>query len=211
MENKNIKLIDKWVKPRNRIVLSRMAAICIIMVWINTESYWQVHYPVFASLLFMVGVFMLAVGSFGRMWCSLYIAGYKNKKLVTAGPYSMMRNPLYFFSMLGFIGFGFLTKTLLFPIVFMLIFILYYRNVMKKEEKDLVNIFGKEYEKYQKSVPLFFPQLSLFYDLDSYTVKPKVYFNHLKSAIWFVWLIGIVYVLETLQSRGMFASWCLIL
>ena len=111
MENKDMKLIDKLVKPRNRIVLSRIVSVIIIIFWINTKSYWQIHYPVFASLLFMVGVFMLAMGSLGRMWCSLYIAGYKNKKLVTAGPYSMTRNPLYFFSMLGFIGFGFLTKT----------------------------------------------------------------------------------------------------
>jgi len=210
MENKNMKLIDKLVKPRNRIVLSRIVSVIIIIFWINTKSYWQIHYPVFASLLFMVGVFMLAMGSLGRMWCSLYIAGYKNKKLVTAGPYSMTRNPLYFFSMLGFIGFGFLTKTFLFPMIFLLIFILYYRNVIKKEEKDLLSLFEKEYKEYQKNVPLFIPKLSLFYDLDSYTVKPKIYFNHIKSAIWFIWLIGIVYVIETFQNTGYLSTWSIV-
>jgi protein-S-isoprenylcysteine O-methyltransferase Ste14 len=37
-----------------------------------------------------------------RLWCSLYISGYKNSQLITSGPYSLCRNPLYFFSFVGF-------------------------------------------------------------------------------------------------------------
>jgi hypothetical protein len=33
-----------------------------------------------------------AVASLGRMWCSLYIAGSKDKELITNGPYSLCRN-----------------------------------------------------------------------------------------------------------------------
>ncbi|GIS42766.1 MAG: hypothetical protein Ct9H90mP15_08060 [Candidatus Neomarinimicrobiota bacterium] len=31
---------------------------------------------------------------------SLYVEGFKTKKLITEGPYSMVRNPLYFFTVL---------------------------------------------------------------------------------------------------------------
>ena len=202
--------IDKFFTSRRRIVFSRIIALFIVLFWLNSSSYWQETHPLVASLLFMVGVMLLALGAFGRMWCSLYIAGYKNQKLVTAGPYSMMRNPLYFFSMLGFIGFGFLTKSIILPIVFGVIFVMYYINVMRKEERDLSRIFGAEYKTYQGSVPLFFPKISLFKDVDSYEVKPKVYFTHLKSAIWFVWLIGIVYVIETLKDLGYFSQWVIL-
>ncbi len=37
---------------------------------------------------------------------SAYIAGLKSKRVISYGPYSIMRNPLYFFSSLGFIGAG---------------------------------------------------------------------------------------------------------
>ena len=39
-------------------------------------------------------------------WSSLYIAGRKGRELVTVGPYSTCRNPLYFFSIVGAAGMG---------------------------------------------------------------------------------------------------------
>jgi len=207
MNDNTPSLKERLVSPRNRIILSRIIAFGIILFCLNTTSYWEVHSQIFASLLFMVGVFLLAIGSFGRMWCSLYIAGYKNRSLIQSGPYSMTRNPLYFFSFIGFIGFGFLTKTLLLPALFAIVYVLYYRNVMKKEEKDLLGIFGEEYEAYRQSVPLFIPNLSLLNEPKTYTVNPITYRRHLLSAVWFVWLIGIYYLLQTLQTLGFFGHW----
>ena len=43
----------------------------------------------------------------------LYVGGRKNAELVTTGPYSMMRNPLYFFSLLGVAGVGAQTGSVL--------------------------------------------------------------------------------------------------
>ena len=42
----------------------------------------------------------------GRMWSILYVGSKKNSELVTSGPYSITRNPLYFFSTFGAVGIG---------------------------------------------------------------------------------------------------------
>ena len=44
----------------------------------------------------ILGFILVVFGSFGRIWASLYIEGNKTKNLITAGPFSMVRNPLYF-------------------------------------------------------------------------------------------------------------------
>jgi protein-S-isoprenylcysteine O-methyltransferase Ste14 len=184
----------------NRIFLSRLAGVFIVGVWSISESYWNQNSQAFASSLFLFGVILVGIAGMGRMWCSLYIAGYKNRKLVTVGPYSIMRNPLYFFSMIGLLGVGFLTETITFPLVLITLFAIYYPAIIEREERDLESIFGEEYRKYREKVPTFFPSPSLYKDPSEYVVKPSIFRNHLLSAIWFVWSIGVVYFLQTLRD-----------
>ena len=185
---------------KHRIVLSRVVVTIIIVFWLSSRSYWSMNHPIFASFLFLIGVVLVGIAGMGRMWCSLYIAGYKNNKLIKSGPYSMMRNPLYFFSMIGALGAGFLTQTLTFPIILVTLFAIYYPVVIEKEEIDLTRIFGSDYEQYKKEVPPFFPKIKLYSDQEEYVVKPSKFKNHIMSAIWFVWGIGIIYFLQTLRD-----------
>lgn len=50
------------------------------------------------------GYALLLVAAPGRIWCSIYIVGRKDEELCTDGPYSLVRNPLYAFSLLGLVG-----------------------------------------------------------------------------------------------------------
>lgn len=50
------------------------------------------------------GVFLILIGILGRTWCSMYISGRKLVSLVTLGPYSISRNPLYVFSSIAAFG-----------------------------------------------------------------------------------------------------------
>jgi len=185
-----------------RIPLSRIAAIVGLFFICSTNSYWETANELISFVLFFLGVILVAVASLGRMWCSLYIAGYKDKELVTKGPYSLCRNPLYFFSMVGVLGVGFSTETFIFPLIFLILFSIYYPFVIKSEESKLESSFGVVFEEYKRNVPSFFPRFSSFEEPPQYTVNPLVYRRHIFSALWFIWIVGILEVIEGLREIG---------
>lgn len=187
-----------------RIAVSRVAAAVGLFFLCSTQSYWKAKNETVTFFLFFIGVFLVAVAVLGRMWCSLYIAGYKNKKLVTEGPYSICRNPLYLFSMIGMVGIGCTTETFTFPGVFLALFALYYPVVIKSEENRLKQLFGVEFEAYTRRVPAFFPRVSTFTEPENYTVNPAVYRRHIYSAVWFVWIVGILQAIEGMRGMGLF-------
>lgn len=190
---------------KNRILLTRIAAALFLFLFFTGGSYWETKSEFLAALLFFTGAILVAIASLGRMWCSLYIAGYKDDRLVKTGPYSLCRNPLYFFSMIGAVGVGCATETLTFPILLLVIFASYYGFVIRSEEARLREQFGVEFEEYVKTVPSFFPRLTTFVEPESYMVKPIVFRNHMFSALWFIWAIGILEVFEAIKEIGILA------
>ncbi|QTA89120.1 methyltransferase family protein [Desulfonema magnum] len=194
----------KFNTEKYRIVLSRIAAAAALFFLCGTQSRWETENELITLFLFLIGMIFVAVASLGRMWCSLYIAGYKDEKLITKGPYSVCRNPLYFFSMIGMVGIGCATETFTFPAIFIVLFSAYYPFVIRSEEKRLKKYFGVRFEEYMKKVPSFFPSLSNFEEPDNYNVNPVVYRRHIFSALWFVWTVGILELIEGLRELGLF-------
>ncbi len=189
-----------------RIIFSRIAAVAIIIFLFTTQSIWETKNETITFIMFLIGMILVGIASLGRMWCSLYIAGYKDDKLVTEGPYSICRNPLYFFSMIGLLGIGCATETFTFPIVFILLFALYYPFVINSEEKRLRLLFGESFDKYRKKISTFFPSFATFSEPKNYLVKPAVYRKHIFSALWFVWLVGVLEAIEGLREIGVLSS-----
>ena len=186
-----------------RIIISRIAVGIIVLFLFTTQNLWLIKNEIITWFLFLTGVIFVGIASLGRMWCSLYIAGYKNDKLVTAGPYSISRNPLYFFSMIGVVGIGLATKTFTFPIIFILLFALYYPFVIKSEEERLNALFGVAFEEYKKKVPVFFPRFSIYSEPIDYMVKPAVFRVHMFSAIWFIVIVGLLEVIQGMKDIGL--------
>ena len=87
----------------------------------------------------------------------MYSSGYKSSELVTQGPYSVSRNPLYFFSFVGLIGIGLATETVTLTLFLVAFFALVYPAVIAGEEEFLRGKFGDAYAEYCRRMPRFFP------------------------------------------------------
>jgi protein-S-isoprenylcysteine O-methyltransferase Ste14 len=192
--------MGKSTYEKLRIPVSRVFAILMVALILISRSAWEYELPLLGSVLFFIGVLFAAIGSLGRMWCSLYIAVWKTKVLIKNGPYSMTRNPLYFFTFIGSIGVCLATMTISIPVILILAFCAYYPLVMKEEDKKLQSIHAERFSEYKIRVPMFFPDISLFSEPNEYTVKPIVFRKHMFSAIWFIWAIGIIHLINKLHE-----------
>lgn len=184
-----------------RIALTRFYLVLLAALILLSRSHWQpgdwgIAVILFASLL------LISAAVAGRMWCSLYIAGYKNAQLIQSGPYSLCRNPLYFFSLLGAIGISLTTRTFTIPVLVIAAFAIYYPAVIKKEEAVLRKRHGAAFEKYFIDVPSFLPKPSGFHQPETYEVKPRIFLNHLGSAVWFILALGVIQLLKAGHDAG---------
>ncbi|MBN1457784.1 MAG: isoprenylcysteine carboxylmethyltransferase family protein [Sedimentisphaerales bacterium] len=198
-----MQFIPKSKSRKYRIVLSRVLAVLLMLFVALSQSTWENRSSLFTEVVFLAGVFFASIASLGRLWCSLYIAGRKTKSLVIEGPYSISRNPLYFFSMIGILGVGLSTETIIIPFVLVLVFALYYPFVIKSEEERLREEHGEKFDKYVNAVPRFFPKISLLNEPQEWPVDPVVFRKHIISALWFIWLIGIIEFIEGCHEQGL--------
>lgn len=79
--------------------------------------------------------------------------------LVISGPYTLTRNPMYLGSFLLGCGFVLTVWPWWFLPIFAYAFYLRFNRQMVKEEKHLMNLFGKDYEGYAEKTPRIFPRI----------------------------------------------------
>jgi len=80
-------------------------------------------------------------------------------KLVNAGPYSYIRNPMLSGVFILLFGFGILFNSISLVFIFTPIFILLnFLELKVIEEPELEKRLGKDYLEYKKSAPMFFPR-----------------------------------------------------
>jgi len=133
------------------------------------------------------GLVMLAIAAFGRVWCLVFVAGRKNNALVTDGPYSIMRNPLYFFSFIGAVGFGLAVENPILALSLAIIFALYYPFVVRREERFLLAKFGAPFREYMAAVPRWFPKLGFYREPQTVMVYAAKIRSGILQAMWFIW------------------------
>src|SRR5690606_14637614 len=110
----------------------------------------------------MIGIVLIVIGIAGRLWSTLYIGGRKSVSVVTDGPYSITRNPLYVFSSIAAVGVGAQMGSITAMIGFGVACAAAFHVVILREEKYLLANLGPEYRHYMETVPRFFPKLSLY-------------------------------------------------
>jgi protein-S-isoprenylcysteine O-methyltransferase Ste14 len=110
------------------------------------------------ALTLGIGGVVALLGLLLRAWASGHIS--KNDRLAVSGPYAYTRNPLYLGSFLLGLGFTIAAgRPLLLGVLFAALFLGIYLPVMRVEAATLAELFGDEFRRYARAVPLFVPRL----------------------------------------------------
>lgn len=194
-------MIQQYI-ARNRIAISKMFFVLVIGL-ILLDSSMNSSSLLAGPVGLVVGSGLVIIAVLGRLWSSLYLCGYKTHKLVDEGPFSMVRNPLYIFSLFGALGVG--VATSLVSVVFLIIifFVVIYPSVISNEERILSDAFGYEYQQYCFRTPRFVPNLSLFRYSDRYTVNLRQMHSAFSDVIWFFIALGLARVVSGLRDSGL--------
>jgi len=190
----------KWRQPFSLAVILA----CAILL-LATPPTWM-HESTTGRLLDTIGLLLVVIASLGRTWCSLYISGYKEHRIVCEGPYAIVRNPLYLFSFVGALGLGLATMHLAILAIIAMAFILYYPLVVWAEEFNLLQIFGQEYERYQNQVPRFIPRRLTMVEPDTYPVRPRHVRRSMQQNVWFFWAYLLLEIVPIIQGNGWILS-----
>lgn len=148
------------------------------------------------------GVAMIGAAIVGRLWSTLYIGGRKGAELVTRGPFSLTRNPLYVFSAVGAVGIGAQTGSIVVGLIFGLLTVLAFHVVIEREERFLREQFGEAYDAYCTQVPRFWPRLSGFHDVGEVRVDPKRLYSTLIDGLVFFAAVPVFEGIEWIQESG---------
>jgi protein-S-isoprenylcysteine O-methyltransferase Ste14 len=171
---------------QKRVVVLRLSIVLIITLIVldnNFSAYSLEIDPNTAILFSYIGYTLVVLGGFGRIWASLYLEGFKTKKLIKEGPYSMVRNPLYFFSLMIFLGMFFAIKSVPISVTILLVFVLFHVPTILNEEKVLLGTHDESYRAYYESTPRLLPNIFKYKKTKS-TDRIEVKIKSINSVLW---------------------------
>ena len=173
-----------------------------LFVIIFSDSYYKLS--IFQNaVLDLIALFLVLIGSFGRLWSSIYIEGKKTSSLVMDGPYSITRNPLYVFSFVMIFGYAVALKSIVIALFFLFIYIFLYAPTIINEEKELKKIHGEEFEKYFSSTPRFLPKISMpISSISTLSANRKNIERVLVEVMGFIFFYAIIKFVEVIKMTG---------
>ncbi|MDM9625259.1 isoprenylcysteine carboxylmethyltransferase family protein [Rhizobium sp. S152] len=155
------------------------------------------------TILEAMGTLAIFVAIVGRCWSLFYIGGRKNSELVDFGPYSICRNPLYFFSLIGIAGIGAQTGSLVCMAVFVVATYLAFDTAMRGEEAYLGSRYGEAFDDYKRSVPRLLPDPSLWRECEDIPLRSVRAVGSLRDGIVFLGAWLAIEVVRLAQASGL--------
>lgn len=186
---------------RLRITTSWIAIVVLAIMALGVQSYWQAS-EVAEECFNSAALLLVTIGCLGRVWCLVYIAGRKNQELVTRGPYSLCRNPLYLFSLIGAVGVAMATCTFTLPLSLSIGFAGLYWRVILAEETRLARVHGDVYEHYRSMTPCFLPRFRQYKRADQIVLDVRSFQAGLIDAGWFLLAILGAHLVTELHEAG---------
>jgi protein-S-isoprenylcysteine O-methyltransferase Ste14 len=153
------------------------------------------------------GWLLFIIGATFRWWATLYIGGRKYNSVVTDGPYSICRNPLYLGTFLTLIGFSLYLESLTFAAGCILAAIFYLSVTVLAEEATLREKFGQPFIDYCEKVPRFWPRLRLFQSSPEIMVSVRGLWSETIRALRYMWLPVLGEIIAQCRTETWFPRW----
>ncbi|HEX9903978.1 MAG TPA: isoprenylcysteine carboxylmethyltransferase family protein [Propylenella sp.] len=191
------------VQRRRRIILlsaAVLAAALLPFVRIRGDE------TLLQEVMETAGIGLIVLAILGRSWCTLYIGGRKAREIVAHGPYSISRNPLYVFSLIGIFGIGAQTGSLILGPLLGAIGFAVFLPVILMEERALARRFGEAYKDYRTRVPRFGPRPSAWRDRETVPAHPRRIIQTAAEAMLLLLAIPLFEGVEWLQETDRVAA-----
>ena len=166
-----------------------------------TDSYWHDDGLMHESIEW-IGIGLIAICVVGRLWCSLYIGNRKYKEIVQDGPYSVVRNPLYFFSIIGAFGVGAQAGGFTVALVCGFLTWLIHSRMALVEEVHMLEKFGSPYFYYMMRVPKLWPHPSLYHSRKSLEIFPAQFITTARDACVFFVAVPVMEMVDYMHGTG---------
>jgi len=148
------------------------------------------------------GMVLIGLCVAGRTWCSLYIGGRKNFELIQDGPYSLVRNPLYVFSIIGAAGAGAQMGSIVAALGYGLVTWAIFSWMARVEEVSMRKNFAGAYEDYAARVPRLWPNFSHYQSRRSLEVYPNKVVATFFDALLFWTAVPVMEAFDYLHAAG---------
>jgi protein-S-isoprenylcysteine O-methyltransferase Ste14 len=137
---------------------------------------------------------VFVAGALFRFWSTLYVGGRKRRVVVSEGPYSICRNPLYVGSFLLGVSGALFAQSLTLAAGIALTSLVYAMGAVPAEERYLLKRLGDVYQKYLDTVPRYWPDFSLYRTPETIEVNLIGLRIEASRALKWIWLpvIGLV-------------------
>jgi protein-S-isoprenylcysteine O-methyltransferase Ste14 len=159
------------------------------------------------TVLDSAGWVLFIIGGTFRWWATLYIGGKKYNSIVSEGPYSICRNPLYLGTFLTLMGFSLYMESLTFAAGCILAAIFYLSVTVSAEEAMLQEKFGQPFVDYCRTVPRFWPNFRLFHSPMEINVDIRGLWSEARRMARWIWLPVLGEVLSQCRAETWFPRW----
>jgi protein-S-isoprenylcysteine O-methyltransferase Ste14 len=149
----------------------------------------------------------ITCAALGRVWSSVFIAGFKDESLVRTGPYSALRHPLYALSLLAALGIGLATRSLAITVALLAALGAIHFAAAKREDAVLRARHGAAFEDYRRSVGPFWPRASTYEVPERLEIRPRVLWKAFLDAGSLLGYYALLVLADTLQLAGVTPTW----
>jgi len=153
-----------WHRQAFNVFRAAILGVCVVRVFADIDPWLGVFGPLYRWPVLLAGLLLL-LASFAAVnylqaymhedWRSGIEPGQGRQKLLTSGPFSRSRNPLFMAVIAGQLGF-FLALPSVFSLVCLVTGVTVIVRQAREEEKALAQRFGDSYEEYRNRVPRWF-------------------------------------------------------